>query len=269
MFRTCAIGDFVVNLPALVALSRSHPDSRFTLVGNPSTLALARPFVDVEAIGSIDSPAWRRLYHSPADGLEFDRAIVWSKDPAIALNLRRSGIPDVLHADPFPTDRHAADHLLATWRLPPPELPDLWRAGSDHIILHPGSGSAKKNWPHFLELAERLGNAQFLIGPAESNFDTERFRRIEALSLSDVFELLRIARTFVGNDSGITHLAAYLGCPTIAIFTSTDPVIWGPIGRRVRILQSPVVSEVARLLSELPSWNRRGGLAPRKTDPFL
>ena len=40
----------------------------------------------------------------------------------------------------------------------------------------------------------------------------------------------------VGNDSGISHLAAALGVPVVALFGPTDPAIWGPRGETVRII---------------------------------
>ena len=87
-----------------------------------------------------------------------------------------------------------------------------------------------------MELALRLQSVAFLIGPAESVFDTGPYPRIENLALREVGSVLSRSRAFVGNDSGITHLAAYLGCPTVALFGPTDPAVWGPIGRRIHIL---------------------------------
>ena len=47
--------------------------------------------------------------------------------------------------------------------------------------------------------------------------------------------LLTQANAFIGNDSGITHLAAGLGIRTLAIFGPTNPAIYKPIGPDVRI----------------------------------
>ena len=126
VIRACAIGDFVLNLPALRGLQNMHPGARFTLVGNPSTLELARDLVAVEGIYSIESPPWSRLFYEPVPELKFDSAIVWMKDPSVAGNLGFSGIPSVFRADPFPAYGHAADHLLRTLKLERPGLPDLW-----------------------------------------------------------------------------------------------------------------------------------------------
>src|SRR4051812_2052173 len=120
--RACAVGDFVLNLPALRALTQARENSPFVLVGYPSTLALASEFVPVQAIQSIEAQPWSRLFYEPIPGLDFDSAIVWMKDPAVADNLRLSCIPDVFRADPFPIYGHAATHLLRTLNLSVPPL---------------------------------------------------------------------------------------------------------------------------------------------------
>jgi heptosyltransferase-3 len=245
--RACAIGDFVLNLPALQALQNLDIGARFTLVGYPETLELARDFVNVAAIHSIESGPWNRLFHESIDGLNFDRAVVWMKDPSVAENLRRSGITDVFRANPFPVQGHAGRYLIHTLGLIPPALPDVWRLRKARIILHPGSGSPGKCWPYFRELANRLDRVSFLIGPAEPEFDTGAYPRLENLPLREVARELASAQGFIGNDSGITHLAAYLGCPTIAIFGPTDPGVWGPVGRRVTILRNPTLTDVSRI----------------------
>ncbi len=156
VIRACAIGDFVLNLPALTALQKMHPYARFTLVGYPSTLELAREFVAVESVYSIEAQPWSRLFYEPVPELKFDSAIVWMKDPTVSANLQLSGIPNVVRADPFPSYGHAADHLLRTLALDRPTLPDLWRHSSDNVVLGAASGSPKKNWPYFDELSNRL-----------------------------------------------------------------------------------------------------------------
>src|SRR5215471_18769206 len=147
--RSCAIGDFILNIPALTALHRFYPNAQFTLVGNAGPLGLAREFVPVENVYSIESRPWSQLFYEAVPELKFDSAIVWMKDSIVAENLRLSGIPSVMRADPFPAFGHAAEHLLRTVKLEKPELPDLWSPDSDQVIVHPGSGSLKKLWPHF------------------------------------------------------------------------------------------------------------------------
>jgi ADP-heptose:LPS heptosyltransferase len=230
VIRACAIGDFVLNLPALIALQEKRQDVTFTLVGNPSSLELAQDFVPVDAIHSIDVRRWSRLFHQPIEDIDFELAIVWMKDPVVADNLVRSGVPQVVRADPFPTFGHASDQLLRTLDLTRPPLPDLWRPASSDIVVNPGSGSPKKNWPFFDELSRRVPNMRLLP---------------QNLSLMELSRYLRTVRGFIGNDSGITHLAAYCGCPTIALFGPTDPRVWGPIGRRSRIIWKTKLEDIS------------------------
>jgi ADP-heptose:LPS heptosyltransferase len=51
--------------------------------------------------------------------------------------------------------------------------------------------------------------------------------------------LLSQAGLYVGNDSGVTHLAAAAGAPTLALFGPTDPATWAPVGPRVEVARSP------------------------------
>ena len=244
IIRACAIGDFVLNLPALIALAKAHPTARFTLVGYPAILALARDFIPVEAIHSIDVQPWSRLFQGPQKGLDFDAAFVWMKSPDVAENLRASGIADVRYWDPFPArDRHAAIHLLETVGLALPELPDAWKPQSGRILIHPGSGSPGKCWPHFEKFANEVADVEAIIGPCEENF-LGRCPQLRNLTLIEVAAELRQCRRFIGNDSGITHLAAYLGCPTIALFGPTNPQLWGPVGRRVEVLWKSSLADI-------------------------
>lgn len=228
--RTCAIGDFVFNLPALIALQRTQPETRFTLVGNASTLAPAKTFVAVDAVHSLELQPWARLFYEPIPGLEFENAIVWMKDPVVADNLRASGIRSVIRADPFPEFGHAADHLLRTLHLPRPGLPDLWNPDGDDILVHSGSGSAKKNWPYFPELMAALQTSR----PLPQN-----------VPLTELMTQISRCRAFIGNDSGITHLAAYIGCPTTVLFGPTDPRVWGPLGRRARVIWKRKLEDIS------------------------
>jgi heptosyltransferase III len=230
--RACAIGDFVLNLPVLQALHGLRDDVQMTLLGYPATLELARDFVPLDVIHSIEIDPWSRLFYESISGLSFDSACVWMKDAVVAANLRGSGVPDVFRADPFPQYGHAATHLLRTLGLPEPPLPDLWKPETAEIIIHASSGSAAKNWPYFDDLKARLGDTCRLLSRGEQ-------------TLTEVSQRLRYCRAYIGNDSGITHLAAYLGVPTIALFGPTNPRIWGPIGRRARTIWKTRLEDIS------------------------
>ncbi|MDX2153525.1 MAG: glycosyltransferase family 9 protein [Bryobacteraceae bacterium] len=141
-----------------------------------------------------------------------------------------------LPALPPPEGReHAADFFLRQVGGAPPAIPRVpcERRDDEFVVIHPFSGSARKNWPldKFRVVAEGLPDVRWCAGPEEVLPEATRF--------DDLYELARWlarARLFIGNDSGIAHLAAAVGTPVIALFGPTDPAVWAPRGSHVRIL---------------------------------
>jgi heptosyltransferase-3 len=114
----------------------------------------------------------------------------------------------------------------------------------DFAVIHPFSGSPKKNWPleQFREVAAHLEMpVNWSAGPEETLDHAVRFDDLYTLAC-----WLSTARVYLGNDSGISHLAAAVGTPVVAIFLSTDPGIWAPRGPRVTVLRDPRVDDVVR-----------------------
>ncbi len=121
------------------------------------------------------------------------------------------------------------------------------------VILHLGSGGKAKCWPleRFEAVASELRRAgrdvRWMIGPVELDWYGEAFRTRLARTADVIYEedLARAAAAiagadaFVGNDAGMTHLAAALGTPTVALFGPTDPAVWRPIGPAVRTIGGP------------------------------
>jgi len=117
------------------------------------------------------------------------------------------------------------------------------------VVIQPGSGGPDKCWhlDNFLAVAKELGSKDigviFLLGPAElDRFSDAMIKKIKSvarclkdLSLTQVLRLLSCADGFVGNDSGITHLAAGLGVRTLAVFGPTNPAVYRPIGPTVTV----------------------------------
>lgn len=129
------------------------------------------------------------------------------------------------------------------------------------MVVHPGSGSARKNWPieRFRALAEEHRacgrDVTWCIGPAEIESGLAAMLGDDVLRCESLVELagrLATARRYIGNDGGITHLAAALGVPTVAIFGPTNPRLWAPRGGHVRVVTGdpwPEVEEVFSLSS--------------------
>ncbi len=120
------------------------------------------------------------------------------------------------------------------------------------VVIQPGSGGLYKccHLGNFLAVAEELVSKDFkvifLLGPVElEQFSDAAIEKITSvaecltdLSLTQVLELLSCTDTFLGNDSGITHLAAARGVKTIAVFGPTNPELYGPIGPAVKVVVS-------------------------------
>ena len=120
------------------------------------------------------------------------------------------------------------------------------------LALHPGSGSERKNWPerHWRELLARLldeTELQLLLigGEVESErvaalartLSSSRVQLALNLPLPELADRLRSCHAFVGHDSGISHLAAAVGVPVLALWGETAEAIWKPAGDNVRILR--------------------------------
>ena len=139
--------------------------------------------------------------------------------------------------------------------LPQPEaLPELAGPGP-WLAVAPGSGHPCKNWPlsHYYEASRALAweyklKVVWLAGPAEESM----LPYLEALAkaqgqvllarrpLARVARVLSRCRLFLGNDSGLTHLAAAVSSPEVlALFGPTDPRVWAPLGARVHPLTAP------------------------------
>lgn len=133
---------------------------------------------------------------------------------------------------------------------------DAWmnkavESGAPIFAVHPGSGSPDKCCPAdllataVLDVHERR-NCRIVVcrGPADKAY-VDRFK--EALDmtpyvmagpepLAEMAHLLARVDLFLGHDSGLTHLAALLGVPTLAIFGPTRPEEWAPEGDHVLVL---------------------------------
>ncbi len=118
----------------------------------------------------------------------------------------------------------------------------------DQVLLHPGAGSIRKRWPisGFLEIAAMLETdglkPEFIVGPAEEDLADilpHADQIVHVLSdLLDLVKLLKSAAGYIGNDSGVSHLAAFLGLPATVIFGPSDPDRWAPVGQNVAIVRT-------------------------------
>ena len=141
------------------------------------------------------------------------------------------------------------------------------------LAAHPGSGGRHKIWPAprfaaLMEMAAAEKGARWLLirGPADAkpcaevqeNLPRVKPIIVEGLSLVHLASVLSACAGYVGNDSGITHIAAAVGTPTVAVFGPTDPAVWGPLGENACVVSAsppswPSAEQVWRSLSRLVS----------------
>jgi len=244
VIRPGAIGDCILSLPAI-----EHLRCEYLEVWAPShSVPLVRCAARVRAISATGLDLLGIPEREPPAGLleslaGFDEIISWYGTGNVDFRAAVAGLPfRFLPALPDETAGvHAADQSLAQaggsgTAAPRIECP---RREGGHAVIHPFSGSARKRWPleRFRELARRLEPrlpVAWCAGPEDELAGAVRF--------DDLYELgcwLAGASLYVGNDSGITHLAAAVGAPVVALFGPSDPAIWAPRGERVRVVSTP------------------------------
>jgi hypothetical protein len=267
----------------LPALSDLTGKAVVTFVGRQPGLEFIRPYVDRAM--DLERSGWHRLFLDLPDGGQLPvseknanivTAFFNDPDGMIRRNLQIS-LP---HADvhvfgSFPVEGdpvHVAEYLarcLACAGLPVDPVRSIravrygalckkatFSASGNSIVLHPGSGSLKKNHPpgFWLDLIIRLSSEAgfaglapvLLMGPAEASLrpyfrDAIEAGAIRSVPSSDKETLVRTldqAALFLGHDSGVTHLSAMRCVPTVTLFKGSDAAQWAPLGPFVRLIEN-------------------------------
>lgn len=281
VIRGGAIGDFILTLPAIGLLRENFPDAELEILGYEHIVALAHRRFYADAIRSIEYGPMAGFFVpnsvQATDLAEyfasFQQIVSYLFDPDKFFegNLRRAGVKNYLPAYVKIDDsQHAAQQLaqplerLALFleetaaRVYPTDADDafarefLGESTRPVIAIHPGSGSARKNWP--AEKWAALGS--WLIGQESrprlllvgGEADAGPLAALtNAWSPADVFvahhlslphlaAILRRCRLFLGHDSGISHLAAAVGTPSVLLFGPTDPAVWAPANPQVTVV---------------------------------
>jgi heptosyltransferase-3 len=237
LIRPGGIGDLIVSLPALESLRADYLEV-WVAEQNVPLIRFA------DAVHSIGSTGLDLLEFAPAPKLverlgAFDSIVSWygSSRPEFRDAVERLGLPfRFLPALPTDSQFHAVNFYLAQVQAEPRpsgsgllDIPPQPR--EDFAVIHPFASSPQKRWPleKFREVARLLKMpVRWCAGPQEDLAD--------AVRIDDLYELSRWlarARVYIGNDSGISHLAAAVGTPAIVLFGLTDPAVWAPRGSRV------------------------------------
>ncbi len=232
-------------------------------------------FLPLFAAGAeLDSPALAPL-RSAGTALAF----MERTDSVLAANLRRLGCRQVIFHPARPDENgavHIHAHLATAVEVALAEIgllrpaaapwPDLQLAPEEwepvliglgltpggYTVFHPGSGGRRKNWPleYFAELGRRWGeihSGPILITSGEADGDLGAAlaaalpgaRHWHQPRLAELAAVLATAAWYVGNDSGVSHLAASAVAAgpagsrrprCLAIFGPTRPEVWAPGG---------------------------------------
>lgn len=272
IYHTGALGDFITTIPAIRYYKKQNPGETITLLGRPAIGKFAKDIGLIDDWLDVDDKKLLPFFHDSFSGATqkllsaFTAAVLFTGgDSPIVKNIARSGIKLMFQQPPFPASQmHVIDYHLSLFGdlesftesdKIPTIVPSaatfaasekIFHAGSAKpIAIHPGSGSGKKNWPfdRFLHLAGFIRSKQIPVlwikGPAEDAIDfPSNDMTLSNLPFAVLAALLSKCRGYIGNDSGVTHLATAVGCPTVALFGPSDPGIWAPRGRDVTIISN-------------------------------
>ena len=265
-----AIGDFLIALPVIQSVREHLGATCVTAIASaPSArLAAGRSVVDrwlcPENLGLYrlfcrDLPVGKPLTSHLAEA-DAVFSFLGGTGHVVHDRLAELTAAPVVSIDPRPRESTRADrlHISRQW------MDDIRQAGWDiaeprpasirfdrpppspmpRVLVHPGSGGVSKCWPleRFVELAESLPGTDvtWMLGPADARQARGLQDRSEPIlfepELDQAVTQMATYDLYIGNDSGITHLAAAIGLPTVAIFATPAPRLWRPLGDRVRLV---------------------------------
>jgi ADP-heptose:LPS heptosyltransferase len=239
VIRPGAIGDFIVSLPALESLKTDYLE----VWTHRRTVPLVRFADRVRAIDSTGIELTGITQGPPPELAAFDDIVSW-------YGTNRSEFRDAVRGLPFrffpalplySVGMHATDFYLAQLDQPLGGIPRVQcdARSANFAVIHPFSGSTRKNWPldKFRGVARQL-EARMPVRWCSGADDPPLPNAMRIDNLWELASWLASARVYLGNDSGITHLAAAVGTPTLAIFGLTDPDVWAPRGPHVRVVRA-------------------------------
>lgn len=271
-----AIGDTLITFPILRELRAQYKDDHITLVSLPAILPLAKAWGLADEVIEPDASLWQELFSDEGITTPRWRNLFAQADLAISLmrnrtdqlvqNLRAAGAKEVIAALEFsfghPTKHHmeylahsiGLNHLSADHVAPIIPRDQALHLDNAPVAVHPGCSNDERMWPakkfaavinHLLRVNQPV---LLLAGPADTDAlrDVRRHLKLPAnqsllniLSNAPILEVARqISRCkcYLGNDSGITHLAALLGVPTVLIMFPYFVIPQRPLGPVVDVI---------------------------------
>jgi ADP-heptose:LPS heptosyltransferase len=266
-----ALGDFVAIFPAIIRLKKYY--RCIDVLCQTQLGKMAKKLGLVKQCYPLEAAAFALLYtnetdHSLAELLrQYAKIVVFSRSRPLEKSLNRMTGHRCLRLSPQPPAEksihittYAIQNLVREGLLGKEDADLTDSCFSLHpqenkkrpidrkkILIHPGSGSIRKRWPisQFKQIESVLQSKglkpEFVLGPAEldlANQLAHQDRTIHSCSdLLDLVSLYKSAGGYIGNDSGASHLSAFMGLPTVVIFGPADPARWKPNGPFVEIIR--------------------------------
>lgn len=269
------IGDVILSTGAIAEIVRRHPHDRITVVCSPGTAILFRhvpaeteviPLAKKKRGGHwldlyrrLRGRRWATIYDfrdSLAGRFLSGRRVVPKKSAGDAVH-------KVVEASSILGDGTVASPTLWLSAADAGALPEAVTSARRLLVLGPGATRMGKAWPNerFAELAARLTAPGGLLegavvaptgGPMDkaaaavigAGVPASRFVDMTGADLLTTAALMARADLFVGNDSGMMHLSAAAGAPTLGLFGPTDERLYGPWGERAAAVRAPGVEVV-------------------------
>lgn len=267
------LGDAVLSTGLLDHLIRAYPASRITVACGPVAAGVFQRMPNLERIVVIAKQPYGRHW------LALWRTTV-TRRWDLVVDIRGSAlsflVPALRRAIMRPSTGHKTAQLARVLRLTPPPAPVAWfdaadmarasallPAGRSVVVLAPTANWAPKIWPaeRFVALFQRLAEGSLpgavpaiVAGPGVTEDAIARpvldalpgaIDLIGRLSLPEIAAFLSRVALFVGNDSGLMHLAAAARAPTLGLFGPTNAAEYAPSGRRAAVCAGRTMDDIS------------------------
>jgi len=270
-----ALGDLLLSRPALLAIRKRFLQAEIDFLGHPHLVSLIQPEMEIKHIYNVEGSLFFTLYTGANEEFWRNYNLIiffarkrqpeWERILALVPSLFIETTPPP--RENLPVFQFQMQQLskfgfkdipiseIPALRLPPQAISLKSRP---EFLIHPGSGSPSKNWSpkYFAEVFKAFSQLRpgLIIGPADREvaeevlffLENEQPRLLKKMILLKQLPLLALAtviaqaRFFLGNDSGISHLAAALGIPSFVIFGPTASSLWHPWGPKVKVFTPKV-----------------------------